>query len=448
MAVSRVKTSSVLQGFPKSRSLLVGQPAKMAAPTATDGGTGTTVSVTFTAQSGATSYSVISNPATTTQTASSSPYTFTGLTTGTPYTFQIAAINSQGQGGFSNASTSVTPLAPQYYASSMTQSPYVNAWSWSTSTGFGSKFANPSTLPATGTGNGRSLAFRTGNSAIAVGPNFSGASGIEAYLFSGSGFGSKYAAPASQTGQVSSYGTNWNAAGDQIAIGVSASPYVYAYPWTVGSGFGTRYSNPGTALPNFGDSTSWRLGDGQVAFAAVVSPYVSVYNFSSGFGSKYANPSTAIPQVSDGLQFHPNGNYIGCAFRTDSPYIHVYNWSSGFGSKVADPATLPAACAKVAWSPLGTTLVIKETASTMQAYAWSSGFGTKYADHSTLNSGTFINEVSWNANSDVVGFSAQNADPGNNAFPFSVSTGWGTKYADPAGATSSAYQGSAFTNQS
>ena len=445
MGVTRGKTSGVYGS--KYISFLGGLPAVMPAPTATDGGTGTTASIAFTAQAGATSYSVVSNPATTTQTASSSPYTFTGLTTGTAYTFQIAATNAQGQGGYSAVSNSLTPLAPQYYASSMTQSPYVNAWSWSNSTGFGSKYANPSTLPATGTGNGRSLAFRVNNSAIAVGPNFSGASGIEAYLFSGAGFGTKYSDPASQTGQVSSYGTNWNAAGDQIAIGVSAVPYVYAYPWTVGSGFGSRYANPGVALPNFGDSTSWRLGDGQVAFAAVVSPYVSVYNFSSGFGSRYANPATAIPQVSDGLQFHPNGDFIGCAYRTDSPFINVYNWSSGFGTKLADPASLPAACTKVAWSPLGTTLVIRETANTLQAYSWSSGFGTKYANHSTLPS-YLINEVSWNATSEVVGFSAQNADPGNNAFPFSVATGWGTKYADPAGATSSAYQGSAFTNQS
>jgi hypothetical protein len=87
--------SSVKRGLIDD-SMLLGLPGAMAAPTATDGGTGSTVSVAFTAVSGATSYSVQSTPATTTQTASSSPYTFTGLTSGTAYTFRIAATNSIG----------------------------------------------------------------------------------------------------------------------------------------------------------------------------------------------------------------------------------------------------------------------------------------------------------------------------------------------------------------
>ena len=89
--------------------------------TVTDGGTGTTVSVPFTANAtgGAsiTGYSVTSSPATTTQSASSSPYTFTGLTAGTAYTFQVAATNSQGTSSYSAASNSVTPVVPTAYTS-------------------------------------------------------------------------------------------------------------------------------------------------------------------------------------------------------------------------------------------------------------------------------------------------------------------------------------------
>lgn len=103
--------SSVKRGLIDD-SMLLGLPGAMAAPVATDAGTGTTVSIAFTAVTGATSYSVVSSPATTTQTASSSPYTFTGLTAGTAYTFTIAATNAVGQGGFSQASNSVTPINP------------------------------------------------------------------------------------------------------------------------------------------------------------------------------------------------------------------------------------------------------------------------------------------------------------------------------------------------
>lgn len=117
MAVSRIKTSSVLQGFPKSRSVLAGYPPVMAAPTATDGGTGTTASVAFTAVSGATSYTVLSTPGSFTGTGSSSPITVSGLTAGTAYTFQIRATNSVGTGAYSAASNSVTPIVPTAFES-------------------------------------------------------------------------------------------------------------------------------------------------------------------------------------------------------------------------------------------------------------------------------------------------------------------------------------------
>ena len=87
--------------------------------TVTDGGTGTTVSVPFTAGatggSAITSYSIVSSPATTTQTTSSSPYTFTGLTAGTAYTFTVTATNANGTSTASSASNSVTPVVPSNF---------------------------------------------------------------------------------------------------------------------------------------------------------------------------------------------------------------------------------------------------------------------------------------------------------------------------------------------
>lgn len=87
--------------------------------TVTDGGTGTTVSVPFTAGatggSAITGYSVVSSPATTTQTTSSSPYTFTGLTAGTAYTFTVTATNANGTSTASSASNSVTPVVPSNF---------------------------------------------------------------------------------------------------------------------------------------------------------------------------------------------------------------------------------------------------------------------------------------------------------------------------------------------
>lgn len=111
MAISSMKSGLI------KRSLLVGYPPVMATPTATDGGTGTTVSVAFTAVPGATSYTVLSTPGSITASGSSSPITVSGLTAGTAYTLQVRATNSVGTGAYSAASNSVTPVVPTSFES-------------------------------------------------------------------------------------------------------------------------------------------------------------------------------------------------------------------------------------------------------------------------------------------------------------------------------------------
>jgi hypothetical protein len=84
--------------------------------TATDPGTGTSASITFTAPtwpgkgSGTVTYTATSSPGSFTGTATSSPVTVSGLTAGTAYTFTVKATTSYGVTGPSSAaSNSVTP---------------------------------------------------------------------------------------------------------------------------------------------------------------------------------------------------------------------------------------------------------------------------------------------------------------------------------------------------
>ena len=88
--------------------------------TATDAGTGTSVSVAFTPTSAAgvdASYTALSSPGSLTATGTASPITVSGLTTGTAYTFQVRANNPGGSSAYSAASNSVTPVQPSAYTS-------------------------------------------------------------------------------------------------------------------------------------------------------------------------------------------------------------------------------------------------------------------------------------------------------------------------------------------
>jgi|11_taG_2_1085331.scaffolds.fasta_scaffold13373_3 hypothetical protein len=90
------------------------------APTGVSGTAGDTqVDVSFTSPSDVggsaiTEYLVTDSTKTHTATGSSSPVTVTGLTNGTSYTFNVWAINAFGWSVASDASGSVTPVAPNY----------------------------------------------------------------------------------------------------------------------------------------------------------------------------------------------------------------------------------------------------------------------------------------------------------------------------------------------
>ena len=90
--------------------------------TASDGGTGTTATVAFTAPSTSTGgpitvYQAISSPGSFTGTGTTSPVTVGGLTSGTSYTFTVAAGSPTGYGPYSSASNSATILTPTSYES-------------------------------------------------------------------------------------------------------------------------------------------------------------------------------------------------------------------------------------------------------------------------------------------------------------------------------------------
>ena len=77
-----------------------------------------------------------------------------------------------------------------------------------------------------------------------------------------------------------------------IAVAHGTTPFVSAYPWS-SSGFGTKYANPATLPTGLGYSAAFSPSGAAIAVGHDITPFVSAYPWSSsGFGTKYANPAT------------------------------------------------------------------------------------------------------------------------------------------------------------
>ena len=132
----------------------------------------------------------------------------------------------------------------------------------------------------------------------------------------------------------------FNPAGTDIAVSNgNTAPFIQVYPWS--SGFGTKYANPAT-LPATLSALAVRFNPAgtDIAVGGSVGG-VSVYPWSAGFGTKYASSSGGAPN-GFALAFNAAGTVIA-ATSSLSPQVVAFPWSSGFGTKYANPATLPGA---------------------------------------------------------------------------------------------------------
>lgn len=314
--------------------------------------------------------------------------------------------------------------------------PFVTAYPWTTASGFGAKYTNPTTVPASNS----CVTFNNLGNIILL--------GYSAYPWSSAGFGTKYADPATlPAGFI--YSSTFNPTGDTIAVGHGTTPFISVYPWTTASGFGTKYADPATLPPNYCAGVAFNPAGTALAVVHPNSPYISVYPWSgAGFGTKFANPATLPPNNGAGVTFSPAGDAIALA-HISSPFISAYPWSgAGFGTKYANPGTLPTQNGNgVAFSPAGNAIALAHNGSPyMAAYAWSvAGFGTKYASPATIP-GFDSNGVAFNAAGDTVAFANESSATAYViAYPWSAGGGFGTAYSNPSTIPTGDGYGVAFT---
>ena len=303
-------------------------------------------------------------------------------------------------------------------------SPYIAAYIWLGS-GFGTKFTNPATLP---TGDGYGVAFSPDGDNIAVAHSTSPF--ITAYPWSNSGFGTKYTNPATLPAS-NADSVAFSPSGNDIAVAHLLTPFIAAYPWS-GSGFGTKFTNPATLPAGNGRGVSFSPDGANIAVAHTTTPFITAYPWSgSGFGTKYANPATLPAGTGNGVAFSPDGSAIAVAHNT-TPFITAYPWSgSGFGTKFTNPATLPAGNGRgVSFSPDGANIAVAHTTTPfITAYPWSgSGFGTKYANPATLPASDGYGVAFGPSGADIA--VAHETSPFITAYTWSGS-GFGTKFTNP-----------------
>jgi hypothetical protein len=217
-----------------------------------------------------------------------------------------------------------------------------------------------------------------------------------------SGFGYKYSIGSSFSSagfgsSVALYSSN-----NQVAFNTYYSPSIVIYPWSLSTGFGTKYANPATAAGGSNGkygTLSFNSATNDIAFAIDGFPFVNSYAVSpSGFGSKYSNPATGIGGVVNSVRFSPDGQSIAIGNLNSPNSLRVYAWGAGFGAAYASPS-ISSEVSSADWSSTTTAIAagIPFTSPFTKVYSWtSSGFGAAYSAPSTApgqpNSVSFSNQ--------------------------------------------------------
>lgn len=324
-------------------------------------------------------------------------------------------------------------------------SPYLTVYPFTATTGFGTKYSNPSTLPTSATNQPNSVTFTNDGSVIAW-PTNTGGSTSMLFVYSWSkstGFGSRvadvtgrtYPILGSVTTKPSEYGNGYHyilfssagniyrfhvasyAAIDQVntkSTGYggqipqlkfnNAGTYVLActfgpprvYPWT--DGWPASTVNLGTAIDLSGTGITWSLGDWHPSDTVVVvgtsstPANLNAYTFGGGWGSLLSSATSPLTNMNS-VCFSPSGKAV-FTVGDDSPYLKAYAFdqTTGFGSAFSNPATVPTgACYTVVAAKTNDLVAVCSSASPyIFVYPWddSTGFGTKYSDPSSLPGGT------------------------------------------------------------
>jgi len=159
---------------------------------------------------------------------------------GTAYT-SVTTSSTFNNVAFNNAGTVVFGATPSFA--------YPIAWTWNDSTGFGTQFSNPA-VPASGTSAGANGVVTTPNDdAVIISYTYNPAGtdgpGVAAWAWNNStGFGTKYANPSVWVASPGGDGVCISPDSKAVLIMTTDTSAPTAYAWNSSTGFGTKYASP------------------------------------------------------------------------------------------------------------------------------------------------------------------------------------------------------------
>jgi hypothetical protein len=271
----------------------------------------------------------------------------------------------------------------------------IQAYPWSAS-GFGTAFADPATVPPGPTTDptaayGASIAFNSSDDVLALGTQFGGTG--ERYAFytwsNSTGFGTKYGNASTTLQGIATNAIKFVPANNRVFLSTNGGGRIASYAWTNASGFGTKSTNPSLTGTSFGVDYNASFATPYVVGSRTLTPFITVYPFAStSFGTAWSNPGTLPINSGRTVKVNSSGNTIIMGSLGGGPIAYATT-GSAFGSKYADPVSMPSGSSSgvsfdstesnVAFSTSGSPYVV--------VYPWSAGFGTKYADPVSLPGG-------------------------------------------------------------
>jgi len=310
-------------------------------------------------------------------------------------------------------------------------SPYMQVQNWfnGTTTGFNSKYADSASLPPSYV---RDASWSRGKGYLSIA--YGGGALFRTYAFNNStGFGTAYSNPLTLPAGSDGNGVDLQIDDSLIFIAHSGSPYVSAYQFGY-AGYGTKISDPATILSSA--ATGVKYFNETLFLNSSTTPFLHAYQFSisnQSFGTKYANPTTTPTYGGYGNpEVHPSGDAVttqgisGC-------YAYAWSRSSGFGTKYAQPSGDPYAYS-VAFSSTGNTVAfVNQNSPFINAYQFTiaGGFGSKFSNPATLPTAPpYYNTIAFSYNAQALAMLATDS-PYVHAYSFSETTGFGTKYNNP-----------------